>query len=122
MPEVAGVGMTEEQARAADVPFATGRCDFATTARGVIAGRGGLLKLVFRADDRRLLGVHCIGYLAAEVLGTGHVALHGGWSVERFLALGLNTPTYGHAYHDAALDGLARLFFFKQKTAYEVDG
>jgi NAD(P) transhydrogenase len=109
MPEVAGVGMTEDQARAAEIPYATGRCDLATTTRGVIAGRGGLLKLVFRADDRRLLGVHCMGEVAAEVIGLGHVALHSGWSVERLLALGLNTPTYGHAYHDAAVDGLARL-------------
>ena len=109
MPEVAGVGMTEAQARAADLPHAVGRCDLAATARGVIAGHGGLLKLVFRADDRRLLGVHCVGDLAAEVLGMGHVALHSGWSVERFLALGLNTPTYAEAYHDAAVDGLVRL-------------
>ena len=109
MPEVAGVGMTEAQARAADLPHAVGRCDLVATARGVIAGHGGLLKLVFRADDRRLLGVHCVGDLAAEVLGMGHVALHSGWSVERFLALGLNTPTYAEAYHDAAVDGLVRL-------------
>jgi NAD(P) transhydrogenase len=109
MPEVAGVGMTEEQAQAASLPYATGRCDLAITTRGVIAGRGGLLKLVFRADDRTLLGVHCIGDLAAEMLGMGHVALHSGWSVERFLALGINTPTYSQAYHDAAVDGLVRL-------------
>jgi NAD(P) transhydrogenase len=109
MPEIAGVGLTEEQARAADVPYAVGRCDLATTARGAIAGRGGVLKLVFRADDRVLLGVHCLGDLASEVVGLGHVALRAGWPVEQLLALGLNTPTYSYAYHDAVVDGLARL-------------
>ena len=109
MPEVAGVGMTEEQTQADGVPYVTGRCDLAQTTRGVIAGHGGLLKLIFRADNRKLLGVHCLGDIAAEVIGLGHAALHSGWSVERLLALGLNTPTYGHAYHDAAVDGLARL-------------
>ncbi len=74
-----------------------------------IAGRGGRLKLIFRADDRKLLGVHCIGDLASEVVGLGHVALHVGGAVELFLTLGLNTPTYSHAYHDAAVDGLTRL-------------
>ncbi|MGQ0575595.1 MAG: FAD-dependent oxidoreductase [Pseudonocardia sp.] len=109
LPEIAGVGLTEEQARAADLPYVVGRCDLATTARGAIAGRGGLLKLVLRADDRVLLGVHCLGDLAAEVVGVGHVALRAGWPVEQLLALGLNTPTYTYAYHDAAVDGLAAL-------------
>jgi NAD(P) transhydrogenase len=109
VPEVAGVGLTEEEARAADLPYAVGRCDLAVTTRGAIAGHGGLLKLVFRADDRRLLGVHCIGDIASEMVGLGHAALHAGWPVEQLLALGLNTPTYGYAYHDAAVDGLAHL-------------
>jgi NAD(P) transhydrogenase len=67
------------------------------------------LKLVFRADDRNLVGVHCIGDIASEVVGLGHLALHVGSPVELFLALGLNTPTYSHAYHAAAVDGLTRL-------------
>jgi NAD(P) transhydrogenase len=109
MPEVAAVGLTEEQARAAGIPYTVGRCDLATTARGAIAGHGGLLKLVFRTDDRALLGVHCIGDIASEVVGLGHAALHAAWPVEQLLALGLNTPTYGYAYHDAAVDGLSHL-------------
>jgi NAD(P) transhydrogenase len=109
LPEVAGVGATEEQVRAAGIPYVVGRCDLATTARGAIAGHGGRLKLIFRADNRKLLGVHCIGDSASEVVGLGHVALHVGGTVELFLSLGLNTPTYSAAYHDAAVDGLARL-------------
>jgi NAD(P) transhydrogenase len=109
MPEVAGVGLTEEQAAASGEAYVVGRCPLATTARGAIAGRGGLLKVIFHAEDRRLLGVHCLGDVAAEVVGLGHLALHLGTSAERLLALGLNTPTYSYAYHDAVLDGLARL-------------
>ena len=62
-----------------------------------------------RADDRKLLGVHCIGDSASEMIGLGHVVLHAGGAVELFFTLALNTPTYSAAYHDAALDGLARL-------------
>ena len=109
VPEVAGVGMTEEQAVAADIPYVVGRCDLAATARGAIAGHGGLLKLIFRADDRTLLGVHCIGDVASEIVGLGHVVLHAGGVVELFLTLALNMPTYSAAYHDAAIDGLTRL-------------
>ena len=109
VPEVAGVGLTEEQAVAANVPYVVGRCDLAATARGAIAGHGGLLKLIFRADDRTLLGVHCIGDIASEMVGLGHVVMHAGGAVELFLTLALNTPTYSTAYHDAAIDGLTRL-------------
>ena len=109
LPEVAGVGATEEQARAAGIPYVVGRCDLATPARGAIAGHGGRLKLIFRADNRKLLGVHCIGDIASEVVALGHMVLHAGSTVELFLTLALNTPTYSAAYHDAALDGLARL-------------
>jgi NAD(P) transhydrogenase len=106
---VAGVGLTEEQVQSAGIPYAVGRCDLARTARGAIAGHGGRLKLLFRADDRKLLGVHCLGDIASEVVGLGHVVLHVGGTIEVFLTLALNTPTYSSAYHDAAIDGLTRL-------------
>ena len=109
LPEVASVGATEEQVQASGIPYAVGRCDLATTARGAIAGHGGLLKLIFRADDRKLLGVHCFGDIASEVVGLGHVVLQLGGRVELFLTLALNTPTYSYAYHDATVDGLTRL-------------
>ncbi|HEX8807267.1 MAG TPA: FAD-dependent oxidoreductase, partial [Candidatus Aquilonibacter sp.] len=56
MPEVAGAGLTEEQCRAANIEYEVGRSELAITARGAITGHGGLLKLLFRKDDRRLLG------------------------------------------------------------------
>lgn len=109
LPEVAGVGATEEELQAAQVPYLVGRCDLAATARGAIAGHGGQLKLLFRIDDRKLVGIHCVGDTASEIVGLGHLALHVGATVEVFLTLGLSTPTYHYAYHDAALDGLTRM-------------
>jgi NAD(P) transhydrogenase len=109
LPEVASAGLTEEEAQAEGIAYAVGRCDLAATARGAIAGHGGLLKLIIRADDRSLLGVHCFGDIASEVVNLGHVVLQSGGSVESFLTMALNTPTYGYAYHDAAVDGLVQL-------------
>jgi len=109
LPEVASVGATEEHIKATGIPYAVGRCDLATTPRGAIAGHGGLLKLIFRADNRKLLGVHCFGDIASEVVGLGHVVIQLGGRVELFLTLALNTPTYNYAYHDATVDGLTRL-------------
>jgi hypothetical protein len=67
------------------------------------------LKLIFRADDRKLLGVHCIGDVASETIGLGHAVIAMGGTIELLLTLGLNLPTYSAAYHDAAIDGLSRL-------------
>ena len=122
LPEIAGVGLTEEQVRAAGIPYVVGRCDLAQTPRGAIAGHGGLLKLIFRADDRKLLGIHCFGDIASELVGLGHVVLHVGGAVEMFLTLALNTPTYTYAYHDAAVDGLTRLAGLLREPVREAVG
>ncbi len=101
-------GRLKNQIRTSGIPNVVGRCDLATTPRGANAGHGGLLKL-FRTDTRKLLGVHRFGGIAAEAVGLGHVVLQLGGSVELFLTLGPNTPTYSYAYHDATVDGLTRL-------------
>jgi len=109
MPEVAGAGLTEDEARAQGLDLEVGRCDLALTPRGAIAGRGGLLKLLFRRGDRRLLGVHCIGDLAAEIIGIGQMAIRCGGTMNTIANMSMSTPTYSYAYKCAAFDGLRRL-------------
>jgi NAD(P) transhydrogenase len=109
LPELAGVGLTEEQLRETGQAYVAGRCDLSQTARGVIARRGGLLKLLVAADDRKLLGVHCFGDIASELVGMGHAVLHMGGAIDVFLMLALNTPTYSAAYREAAIDAMNHL-------------
>jgi NAD(P) transhydrogenase len=109
MPELAGAGGTEEQIRSSGTDYVVGRCDLAHTARGAIAGSGGWLKLIVRADDRRLLGVHCVGDIASELVAMGHAVLHMGGTIDVFLTLALNTPTFSYAYRDAAIDAMNQL-------------
>ena len=116
VPEIAAVGVTEEQVRGSGTPYVVGRCDLSRTARGAIAGRGGRLKLIVRAGDRKLLGVHCIGDIASELVGMGHTVLHMDGAVDIFLTLALNTPTYSAAYRDAAIDAMTQLSLLARRS------
>ena len=110
IPEVAMVGLTEEAAAATGVDYEVGRGWFADNARATIAGaRDGLVKLVFRADDRRLLGVHVLGDTAAELVHVGQMVLHQGGGMDHFIHTTFNVPTQSEAYKYAAYDGLQRL-------------
>jgi NAD(P) transhydrogenase len=109
MPEVSGAGLTEEQCREQGLDYQVGRADLGCTPRGAIAGRGGLLKLIFQRDDRTLLGVHCIGDIASEIVGIGQMVIRCGGTLHTIANMSMNTPTYAYAYKYAAFDGLRRL-------------
>jgi NAD(P) transhydrogenase len=109
MPEMAGVGLTEEQCQEQGLDYAVGRSTFASIPRGAISGHDGLLKLIFRRDNRLLLGVHCLGEIASEIIGAGQMVLHYGGTIDIFSAVTLPTPTYSYAYKNAAFDGLRRV-------------
>ena len=109
MPEASGAGVTEEQCREQGIDYEVGRADLGLTPRGAIAGRGGLLKLIFLKVDRKLIGVHCIGDIASEIVGIGQMVIRCGGTLNTIANMSLNTPTYSYAYKYAAFDGLRRL-------------
>ncbi len=106
MPELSGAGLTEEACRERGLAYEVGRADLALTPRGAIAGRTGLLKVIFQTEDRKLLGVHCIGEIASEIVGIGQMAIRCGSTLNTLATMSFNTPTYTYAYKYAALDGL----------------
>src|SRR4051812_21920033 len=116
MPEVAGAGLTEEQCRAEALDYAVGHAELGATPRGVIAGRGGLLKLIFLKQDRTLIGVHCIGDIASEIVGIGQMAIRCKATINTIANMSMNTPTYSYAYKYAAFDGLRRLISDQRKA------
>lgn len=109
MPEVAGAGLTEERCRSNGLDYAVGRAELDVTLRGAIAGRGGLLKLIFLKDDRKLVGVHCIGDIASEIVGIGQMAIRCDATLNTIANMSFNTPSYGYAYKNAAFDGLRQV-------------
>ncbi len=110
VPELAAVGLTEDNAKEKGIDYEVGRCSFGETARGLISGdTDGILKLVFRRQDRRLLGVHILGDIASELIALGQAALYNSDTIDVFNNLTVATPTYTMAYKYAAFDGFKRL-------------
>ncbi len=122
MPEISGAGLTEEQCRDQGLDYEVGRADLALTPRGAIAGRGGRLKLIFLKHDRRLIGVHCIGDIASEIVGIGQMVIRCGGTINTIASMSLNTPTYSYAYKYAAFDGLRRLAAVRSEEAEVQEG
>ena len=105
IPEMASVGLGEEEATKRGGAALVGRARFDEVARGQISGiTDGLLKLVADASGRRLLGVHIVGEGATELVHVGQMALLGQMSVDTFVDNIFNFPTLAEAYRVAALD------------------
>ena len=110
IPEIASVGETEESCTKAGVPCLVGRSSYERNARGQIVGDlKGLIKLVFRNPDKKLLGVHIVGEGASELIHVGQTVLHFGGAIDDFIAMVFNIPTLADAYKYAAYDGLQAL-------------
>jgi NAD(P) transhydrogenase len=110
LPEAAIVGLTEEAARGAGEDVRTGRAFFAANSRARIAGTtDGLVKLVFRASDHRLVGAHILGEEASELIHIAQAMLRGRATVHDFIDATFDVPTRADAYKYAAYDALEHL-------------
>jgi NAD(P) transhydrogenase len=117
IPEVAMAGLTEEACRAQKIDYCVGRALYRTNARAQINGDlGGIVKLVFRADDRRVLGVHVLGLGASEIVHIGLMALSAEETIDIFIDMVFNYPTFSEAYKYAAYDGLGQLAARERKA------
>jgi NAD(P) transhydrogenase len=103
IPEISMVGATEEELTRAKVPYESGVARFREIARGQILGDdSGLLKLLFHRETRQLLGVHCIGTQATELVHVGQAVMALGGGLDYFLKAVFNYPTLAECYKVAA--------------------
>lgn len=113
-PEISSLGRTERELTAEQVPYEVGRARFQGLARAQITGRTvGMLKLLFHRETLALLGIHCFGEGASEIVHIGQAVMAQqppGNSIAYFANTTFNYPTMAEAYRVAALNGLNRLF------------
>ncbi|MCH8501690.1 MAG: Si-specific NAD(P)(+) transhydrogenase [Aliidiomarina sp.] len=113
IPEISSVGATEEELTAANVPYEVGRAQFKHLARAQIADSlVGSLKILFHRESKEILGIHCFGERASEIIHIGQAIMEQsgeGNTIEYFINTTFNYPTMAEAYRVAALNGLNRL-------------
>ena len=99
---------------AAKTPYEVGIAHFRSIARAQIIGQtAGVLKLLFHRETLEILGVHCFGANAAEIIHIGQAIMAQpgeGNSLRYFMDTTFNYPTMAEASRVAALNGFNRLF------------
>ena len=103
-PEIAWVGQTEQQVKAAGTEYRTGSFPFAANARARALGdTSGLVKFIAHAQTDEILGVHIIGPFAGELIAEAVVAMEFRGSAEDIGMICHAHPSLSEAMKDAAL-------------------
>jgi NAD(P) transhydrogenase len=112
IPEISSVGRSERALQEAKVPYEVGHCAFKNLARAqMIDERVGMLKIIFHAETMAVLGVHCFGDGASEIVHIGQAVMSSGDKndIRYFTTTTFNYPTMAEAYRVAAYNGINRL-------------
>ena len=110
IPEISMVGEAEHTLTEQKVPYETGISRYREIARGHILGDDtGMLKLIFHAETKNLIGVHAIGTGATELVHIGQAVIALGGGIDYFLTTVFNYPTLAECYKVAALDANNKL-------------
>ncbi len=110
IPEIASIGLSEEDARTQGYQVEIGIARFQETSRGHILGNcKGMLKCIFDLNDGKLLGVHIVGEGATELIHIGQAVINLNGGIDYLSDNVFNFPTLAEAYKVAALDAYNRL-------------
>ena len=113
IPEISSIGFTEKELTAQKVPYEVGHAYFRHIARAQLTGRlTGMLKIIFHRETLEILGIHCFGSQASEIIHIGQAIMAQEGEANTlmyFINTTFNYPTMAEAYRVAALNGLNRV-------------
>ncbi|CAM9266182.1 MULTISPECIES: Si-specific NAD(P)(+) transhydrogenase [Acinetobacter] len=112
IPEISSIGKTEQQLTEEKIPYEVGQASFRHLARAQITGDTmGELKILFHRETLEVLGVHCFGNNASEIIHIGQAVMNSpNNTIKYFVETTFNYPTMAEAYRVATLNGMNRLF------------
>ncbi len=103
-PEIAWVGINEEQAKEQGINYKTGFFPFAANGRSLAMNeKGGRIKMIADAETDSILGVHILGPNASELIAEAVLAMEYSASCEDIILTVHAHPTLSEAMHEAAL-------------------
>ena len=113
IPEISSIGLTEKELTVQKVPYEVGHAFFRHLARAQMTGRTtGMLKILFHRESLEILGIHCFGSSASEIIHIGQAIMAQKGEANTlmyFINTTFNYPTMAEAYRVAALNGLNRV-------------
>lgn len=112
IPEISSVGRNERELREERIPYEVGVASFKHLARAQMSEQmTGMLKILFHAETLEVLGVHCFGDRASEIVHIGQTVMAAPEinDLRYFINTAFNYPTMAEAYRVAAQNGLNRL-------------
>jgi len=108
-PEVAGVGKTEDELKAAGVPYKVGKFPFTASGRARTMGcTTGMAKVLACAETERILGAHVVGASAGEIIHEIVVLIEVGGTLDSLTRPCHAHPTLSETLREAALDANKR--------------
>jgi dihydrolipoamide dehydrogenase len=117
LPELASVGLTEEEAGARGHEIKVGRFPFAANSIATILGeRRGLIKIVTESKYGQILGVHILGPRATELIAEATLAMKMEATVSDIVATLHAHPSLSEAMHEAALDVTGETIHYPSKN------
>jgi len=103
-PEIAWVGRTEQDLKAADISYRSGMFPFGANGRARAAGDAiGMVKVLAHSDTDRVLGVHMMGAHCSELIAEATIAMEFDASSEDLALTVFPHPTFSESLHEAAL-------------------
>jgi len=104
-PELAGVGLTEDQAKEKGIDYRVGRFPFRANARAIANDDlDGIVKFVADAKTDRILGAHILQHAASELIAEAVSVIDFGGSSEDLARTCHSHPTLSEAVKEAAMN------------------
>lgn len=101
-PEVASVGITEEEAKQKNINYIVGKSMFGANGKALTMGEGdGIIKVLANIDNHKILGVHIIGPHASDIIHEGVLSIQNEITIENIVETTHAHPTLSEAFYEA---------------------